>query len=69
MKRLSSHTTARVHRRLLLDSRAVDLPMAYKPIFVLLSFLKPLLFNNLKKELRFSDNWEHTTPESNKSAL
>jgi hypothetical protein len=41
---------------LLLDSRVVDLLMAYNPTFVMLSFLKPLFFNSLKNELRFSDN-------------
>ena len=42
--------------RLLLDSRVVDVPMAYNPTFVMLSSLKPLFFNNLKNELPFSDN-------------
>ena len=42
--------------RLLLDSRVVDLPMAHNPTFVTLSSLKPLFFNSLKNELRFSDN-------------
>jgi hypothetical protein len=41
--------------RLLLDSRGVDLPMAYDPICVMLSSLKPLLFNSLKNEYCFSD--------------
>jgi len=41
---------------LLLDSRVVDLPMAYNPTFVILSFLKPLFFNSFKNEFRFSDN-------------
>jgi hypothetical protein len=41
---------------LLLDSRVVDLPRAYNPTFVMLSYLKPLFFNNLKNEFRFSDN-------------
>ena len=43
-------------RWLLLDARVVDVPMAYNPIFVLLSSLKPLFFNSLKNALRFSDN-------------
>ncbi len=42
--------------RLLLDSRVVDLPMAYNPTFVLVSSLNPLFFNSLKNELCFSDN-------------
>jgi hypothetical protein len=42
--------------RLLLDSRVVDVPMAYNPTFVMLSSLKPLFFNSLKNELCFSDN-------------
>jgi len=32
--------------RLLLDSRVVDLPMAYHPTLVILSSLKPLFFNS-----------------------
>jgi hypothetical protein len=43
-------------QRLLLDSRVVDVLMAYNPTFVMLSFLKPLFFNSLKNALRFSDN-------------
>jgi hypothetical protein len=43
-------------KRLLLDSRVVDELMAYNPTFVILSSLKPLFFNSLKNELRFSDN-------------
>ena len=42
--------------RLLLDSRVVDVPMAYNPAFVMLSSLKPLFFNSLKNDLCFSDN-------------
>jgi hypothetical protein len=42
--------------RLLLDSRVVDLPMAYNPTLVILSSLKPLFFNRLQNELCFSDN-------------
>jgi hypothetical protein len=38
----------------LLDSRVVDVPMAYNPTFVMLSSLKPLFLNSLKKELCFS---------------
>ena len=45
-----------IEDRLLLDSRVVDLLMAYNPTFVMLSFLKPLFFNSLKNALRFSDN-------------
>jgi hypothetical protein len=41
---------------LLLDSGVVDVPMVYNRTFVLLSSLKPLFFNSLKNELRFSDN-------------
>ena len=41
---------------LLLDSKVVDVPMVYNQTFVLLSSLKPLFFNSLKNELRFSDN-------------
>ena len=41
---------------LLLDSRVVDVPMAYNPTFVMLSSLKLLLFKSLKNALPFSDN-------------
>ena len=44
------------NNRLLLDSRVVDVPMAYDPPFVMLSSLKPLFFNSLKHKLRFSDH-------------
>jgi hypothetical protein len=43
-------------RWLLLDSRVVDVAMAYGPPFVMLSSLKPFFFNSLKHTLRFSDN-------------
>jgi hypothetical protein len=36
--------------RLLLDSRVVDVLMAYTPTFVILSSLKSLSFNSLKNE-------------------
>ena len=39
-----------------LDSRGMEVPMAYTPAFVMLSSLKPLFVNSLKNELRFSDN-------------
>src|SRR5262249_23028693 len=42
-------TPVRIPRRLLLDSRGVDVPMAYSPTLVILSSLKPLFFNSLKK--------------------
>jgi hypothetical protein len=45
-----------VAKRLLLDSRVVDMPMASTPNFVMLSSLKPLFFNGLKNALCFSDN-------------
>ena len=40
---------------LLLDSRVVDVPMAYNPTFVMIS-LQPFFFNSLKKGLCFTDN-------------
>jgi hypothetical protein len=43
-------------KRLLLDSRVVDVPMAYNPTCVIFSSLKPLFFNNLKNESCFSDH-------------
>jgi hypothetical protein len=39
-------------KRLLLDSRVVDVPMAYNSTFVMLSSLKPLLFNSLRACLK-----------------
>ena len=41
---------------LLLDSRVVDVPRVYHWTFVILSSLKPLFFNSLKKAFHFSDN-------------
>ena len=35
-------------KRLILDSRVVDLTMSYNPIFVTISAFKPLFFNGLK---------------------
>ena len=42
--------------RLLLDSRVVDVSMAYNPIVVTLSSLKPFFFNYLQSGVRFSDH-------------
>ena len=42
--------------RLLLDSRVVDVPMAYHLILGTPSSLKPLFFKSRKNEPRFSDN-------------
>jgi hypothetical protein len=39
-----------------LDSRVVDLPMAYNPIFATLYPLKSLFSNGLQNELRLLDN-------------
>jgi hypothetical protein len=44
------------HVWLLLDSRVVDVPRSSNLIVVILSSLKPLFFNGLKKALPFSDN-------------
>src|SRR4029453_16613010 len=41
---------------LLFDSRVVDMPIAYNPTFVMLSFLKSLFFNGFKKTFRCLDN-------------
>jgi integrase/recombinase XerD len=54
-------------RRLLLDSRVVDVPMSSNPTFVTLSSLKPLFFNGLKISCDSRTTLEHKTPESNKS--
>jgi hypothetical protein len=43
-------------RRLWWDSRVVDLPMVYHPIFAMLYSLKSFFFNGLKNESPFSDN-------------
>ena len=43
--------------------------MAYNPTFVVLSSLKPLFFDSLKKEFRFSTTLEYKPPESNKSGF
>jgi hypothetical protein len=53
--------------RLLLDSRGVDLPRAYNPTCIILSFLKPLFFNGLKNEPPSWTTQEQKTLESNKS--
>jgi len=45
-----------IRPRLLLDSRVVDVPMAYNPTWVIFSSLNPLFFNNLKNESCFSDH-------------
>jgi hypothetical protein len=42
--------------RLLLDSRGVDVPMAYNSTFVMFSSLKPLFFKSFKNDLCFLDN-------------
>jgi len=42
--------------RLLLDSSVVDVSMAYNPIVVTLSSLKPFFFNHLQSGVRFSDH-------------
>jgi hypothetical protein len=55
----STYTTeglSRFRRRLLLDSRVVDVLRLPNLILVILSSLKPLFFNGLKKALHFSDN-------------
>jgi len=46
-----------VHKetRLLLDSRVVDVPMAYNPIVVTPPSWNILCFNGLQNALRFSD--------------
>jgi hypothetical protein len=43
-------------RRLLLDSRVVDVPRSSNPIVVPLSSSNPLFFNGLKKAVHFSGN-------------
>jgi len=40
----------RKRRRLLLDSRVVDVSIAYTPTLVMLSSLEPLFFNSVKNE-------------------
>jgi len=43
-------------KRLLLDSRVVDVPMSYHPIVMTLSSVKPFFGNGLHKALPCSDN-------------
>jgi hypothetical protein len=45
-----------IERRLLLDSRVVDVPMVYHPTFVMLYSLKSFFFNGLKNESPFPDS-------------
>jgi len=45
-----------IARRLLLDARVVDVPMAYNSTFVPLSSLRAFFFNGLEKAWHFSDN-------------
>jgi hypothetical protein len=47
---------SRMVKRLLLDSRVVNVPRASNRIVVTLSSLKPLFFNGLKKAVPFSDD-------------
>src|SRR5262249_15279530 len=56
-------------RRLLLDSRVVDVPMASNLTFVMLSSWKALFFNTLKMTCASRTTREHKSPESNKSGL
>jgi hypothetical protein len=56
-----------VSHGLLLDSRVVDVPMAYNPTCVMLSSLKPLFCNRLKMSHPSRTTRERKTPESNKS--
>jgi len=46
----TSHPSVIPGTRLLLDSRVVDVPMAYTPIVGTLSSLKPFFFNGLQNE-------------------
>src|SRR6266446_5721784 len=56
-------------RRLLLDSRVVDLPMTYDLTFDMLLSLKPLFFNSLKISHDSQTTLKHKTLESNKSVI
>jgi hypothetical protein len=53
-RRIRRSNPAELLHSLLLDSRVVEWSMAYNLTFVILSSLKPLFFNSLKHELRFS---------------
>jgi hypothetical protein len=53
---ISGYHRLNIVPRLLLDSRVVDVSIAYTPTLVMLSSLKPLFFNSLSNELHFSDN-------------
>ena len=54
-------------RRHLLDSRGVDLPIAYNSTFIVRSFLKPLFFNGLKNDSPSRTTRKQKPLESNKS--
>jgi len=54
-------------RRLLLDSRVVDLPIAYNPTFVFLPPSSPYFSMALKMSSASRTMLEHKPPESNKS--
>src|SRR5262249_48140670 len=48
ISKYSITVSAVIQRRLLLDSRVVDVPMASNPTFVTLSSVKPFFFNGLQ---------------------
>jgi hypothetical protein len=54
-------------KRLLLDARGVEVPMASTPNVVLLSSLKPFFVNSLKRRWASRTTLGPNTPESNKS--
>jgi insertion element IS1 protein InsB len=54
----SVRDTLSFSKRLLLDSRVVDVTRSCNPIFITISSLKPFLFNDLINELRFVDRME-----------
>src|SRR5262249_11089826 len=51
-------------QRLLLDSRVVDVPMAYNPIVVTLSSLKPFFFNGLQSGGALLGPWWSIRPRN-----
>jgi integrase len=61
------HPVSVYQDRLLLDARVVDVPMAYNPTFVMLSFLNPYFSIAFKMTCAARTAREHKTPESNKS--
>jgi hypothetical protein len=62
-------TLREMRARLFLDARVVDVPMAYRATFVMLSSLQSFFFKSLQHESCCSDHVEPQTPESTKRVM